>query len=343
MAIDFLIVGQGLAGSLLAWELIQRNCSVMVIDNGKENASQIAAGLINPITGLRFVKSADLETVLPAAITLYQQLSSSFQQHFYEERPMLRFLQTKTEQAACKKRLQDPGYLPFLGSVFDQANPYPFPVIKQKQCGFLHTRPLLSALKRFLIEHGSFRQCRLNYRHINWQPKLTWQDLTPKRIIFCEGYRSLKNPWFSYLPLQPVKGEILTLTSVQKLSPHILNFGQWLIPIDAQRLKTGATFVRNTTHTKPTELGKQQLLQALSKIAPNLAASSSMTAHHAGIRPCTPDRSPFLGKHPNHPDLWIFNGFGAKGSLQIPWYCKHLADALLTGKPLLRTCDIQRL
>ena len=67
MITDYLIIGQGLAGSLLAWELIQRDCKVVIIDNGKENASQVAAGLINPITGMRFVKSADVDTLLPAA------------------------------------------------------------------------------------------------------------------------------------------------------------------------------------------------------------------------------------------------------------------------------------
>jgi len=60
MMIDFLIVGQGLAGSLLAWELIQRGCSVLVVDKGEENASQVAAGLINPVTGIRFVKSGSV-------------------------------------------------------------------------------------------------------------------------------------------------------------------------------------------------------------------------------------------------------------------------------------------
>ncbi|HBA65740.1 MAG TPA: FAD-dependent oxidoreductase, partial [Methylococcaceae bacterium] len=57
MDIDFLIVGQGLAGSLLAFELIQRNAQVMVVDDGRENASEVAAGLINPVTGIRLVKS----------------------------------------------------------------------------------------------------------------------------------------------------------------------------------------------------------------------------------------------------------------------------------------------
>ncbi len=54
---DFLIVGQGLAGSLLAWELMQRGAKVLIVDNGMPNASQVAAGLINPITGMRFAKT----------------------------------------------------------------------------------------------------------------------------------------------------------------------------------------------------------------------------------------------------------------------------------------------
>ena len=85
MNIDYLIIGQGLAGSLLAWELIQRDCKVVIIDNGNENASQVAAGLINPITGMRFVKSTDVDTLLPTAKQYYLALGEVFQQTFYIE------------------------------------------------------------------------------------------------------------------------------------------------------------------------------------------------------------------------------------------------------------------
>ena len=80
---DYLIIGLGLAGSLLAWELLQRGCTIMVVDNGLENASQVAAGLINPVTGMRLVKSADLEHLLPSAKRCYEQLSQFFSQDFY--------------------------------------------------------------------------------------------------------------------------------------------------------------------------------------------------------------------------------------------------------------------
>ena len=79
---DFLIIGQGLAGSLLAWELIKRKQQVIIVDNGEINASQVAAGLINPVTGMRFVKSFDVDLLLPFAKNSYQQLTQYFQQDF---------------------------------------------------------------------------------------------------------------------------------------------------------------------------------------------------------------------------------------------------------------------
>ncbi|WP_198246667.1 hypothetical protein [methane-oxidizing endosymbiont of Gigantopelta aegis] len=42
---------------------------------------------------------------------------------------------------------------------------------------------------------------------------LKWRGQTVKRLIFCQGHENLENPWFNYLPLKPVKGEILTAFS----------------------------------------------------------------------------------------------------------------------------------
>jgi len=49
---DFILVGQGLAGTLLAHFLKAAGQRILVIDQPNENtASQIAAGIINPVTG----------------------------------------------------------------------------------------------------------------------------------------------------------------------------------------------------------------------------------------------------------------------------------------------------
>ncbi|MGZ8160499.1 MAG: NAD(P)/FAD-dependent oxidoreductase [Methylobacter sp.] len=344
--IDFLIIGQGLAGSLLGWELIQRGRKVVIIDNGRENASQVAAGLINPITGMRFVKSADVDMLLPTAKQCYLQLADFFQQDFYIEKPMLRIFRSDNESKNANKRLNTPDYQAYLGGIQPPGNAIdnlatPFGFLEQKQTGYLLTRPLLSCLKAFFIAKDSYRQAEFDYRDVQLQPSLRWQDIAAKQIIFCEGHQAAQNPWFCDLPFQPVKGEILTLEHQTQLPDKILNYGNWLIPLNSRQIRIGATFDRENRDTQPTEQGKNDLLNALSQISPNLI-NATLINHQTNIRPCTQDRHPFIGRHPEHENIAVFNGFGAKGSLQIPWYSRHFADALLNGTALSHTCDIQR-
>ncbi|MDI1292309.1 MAG: FAD-binding oxidoreductase [Methylobacter sp.] len=346
MNIDYLIIGQGLAGSLLAWELIQRGCKVIIVDNGRENASQVAAGLINPITGMRFVKSADVDTLLPAAKHRYLQLADFFQQEFYVEKPMLRLFRSESELNNARKRLNNPEYQAYLGDTQPPSEAInhlatPFGFLEQNQTGYLLTKPLLSGLKTFFIAQDSYRQADFDYRDIHLEPSLRWQDIFPKQIIFCEGYQATQNPWFSYLPFQPVKGEILTLEHQTELPDKIINCGNWLIPLNDHRIRIGATFDREHLNTHTTEQGKNDLLNALKQISPDLTPIT-LVNHQANVRPCTQDKQPFIGLHPRHPQLAIFNGFGAKGSLQVPWYSEHFVDALLNGTPLPKTCNIQR-
>ncbi len=194
------------------------------------------------------------------------------------------------------------------------------------------TRPLLTCLKDFFIARNCYRQADVDYQDIQLQPSLCWQDICPKQIIFCEGHHATKTPWFSWLPFQPVKGEILTLEHQSQLPDKILNYGDWLIPLNSQHIRVGATFDRESLNTLPTERGKSDLLRTLKTISANLA-QAILINHQANIRPCTLDKQPFTGHHPQYPQLAIFNGFGAKGSLQIPRYSQHFVDALLNNTP----------
>ncbi|MEQ1484934.1 FAD-binding oxidoreductase [Methyloglobulus sp.] len=346
METDFLIIGQGLAGSLLAWALIQRGCKVVVVDTGKENASLVAVGIINPITGMRFAKTADVETLLPTAQNYYNQLSAYFGQQFYFDKPMLRIFRDQTELAHCKKRQHQADYAPYLGKLYtlDQSMTgfsTPFGFIEQRQTGNLLTVPLLTHMKQFFIERHSYRQDVVDYKAIQLGSIVHWQDITAKQVVFCEGYQASQNPWFSWLPFQPAKGEILTLEHQVELPDMILNYGNWLLPFESGKVRIGATFDRENINTQVSEQGKQTLLKTLKSYSPGMA-QSRIVDHQAGIRPCTPDRLPFMGKHPRINQIAIFNGFGAKGSLQIPWYAQRFADYLLNHNPLPPSCDIQR-
>ena len=72
---DILIVGQGLAGSLLALELEKRKKNVMIIDNNPSvSSSKVAAGLYNPITGSKMIKTWLADELFPNLSKYYQDL-----------------------------------------------------------------------------------------------------------------------------------------------------------------------------------------------------------------------------------------------------------------------------
>ena len=95
--VDALIIGQGLAGSLLAWELRQHGQSILVLDVGTDNASSVAAGIINPVTGLRLAMQTHVETLLPAAQNFYSALKAYFNETFFIELPMRRLIASEDE------------------------------------------------------------------------------------------------------------------------------------------------------------------------------------------------------------------------------------------------------
>lgn len=343
MTIDVLIIGQGLAGSMLAWELIQQQFRVMVIDSGDENASQVAAGLINPVTGQRLVKTSDVDELLPAAMAFYQRLAQRFKQQFFMPLPMLRVLKNSREQEVARRRLCDAAYQPFLKNNDNDVWSInsPFGLLEQQQTGYLRTGLLLETMRDFLIANESYRQTRMDYAEIVLQPHLRWRDMQPKHIVFCEGHHAIGNPWFGKLPFQPVKGQILSCYTDSVCSQKILNYGNWLIPLDRQYYKIGATFEPGILDTTTTEQAKQSLLSALTAICPSLQPIKVVT-HQAGIRPTTLDKHPLIGTHPRYKNLHIFNGFGAKGSLAIPQCAQRFVAALKQQMPFANQYDIQR-
>ncbi len=317
---DFLIIGQGLAGSLLAWRLITQGQKVLLVDSCRQQtASRTAAGLINPVTGKRLVKPARVENYLSTAKKLYQDLSVFFNEKFLFEKPQLKLFRSEDDILQWQKRKKDPAYDDFLGEQFTAVDKSFLTTsslggFNQKQCAYLDTVPLLDKLRLFFIQENSF---------VNAQFKLQ------------------NNPWFSPLPLQPVQGEILTMETEQALPEEIIQFGKWLLPLSNKRFKLGSTWQWQPLDETPTQAAFSQLTEACYAEFPQLK-SARLIETNVGVRPATKDKNPFIGPHPQQLQLMVFNGFGAKGSLLIPWYSECFSRYLLTGEALPKHVDITR-
>lgn len=344
---DTLIVGQGLAGSLLAWELSQAGETVMVIDNGHRHASSwVAAGLINPVTGMRMVKSPHTEAWLAAADSHYKGLEAYFSIRFHHQLPMWRIFTNTKQQQAWQERLREVDYRPYLSEIKDvaQITPYrsEFGVGKVSQTGYIDTKLLLTTLKDWLEQRKSYLQTDCDYSSIRVEEKgASVGELKARRLIFCEGARAVDNPWFTGLPLSPVKGEILTVEYQQTLPKVIANFGKWLLPLSERQAKLGASYDWEHRDQEPTEKAREHLLEELDRVTDS-KLNVRVIEHEVGLRPNSRDRLPLIGCHPEQQTVWIFNGFGSRGSLMIPYYAQQFSRHLLTGDPLEADCDIAR-
>jgi len=323
---DYLIVGAGLAGSILTWQLIHHGLKVCLLhDPSIPAASRAAAGLINPVTGQRLVLQENIDALLHTARKLYGELEKAFNIKLLHEKKMLRLFRNEKEQSAWEKRRHDESYLPFIASELCRSDGF-----YQFQTGHLDTNLLLDHLHRSLQQRGTLIEgC--------------FDPATPgnQSIIFCEGWRAQHNPWFNWLPFQPAKGEILTFKTTGQLPEQIVNRGKWLLSTTASSFKLGATYEWQQLDETITENAVEELSGHLSKLYDH-PDEAELTGHVAGVRPGTKDKHPFIGRHPDHANLFIFNGFGSKGSLLIPWYAERFAEHLTNQTPLPPEADIQR-
>ena len=83
---DFGIVGWGLAGATMAWQLYFNKKSFMVYDSTKNYSTKTAAGIVNPIVFKRLTKSWQADTLMPYAELNnagFESLTSAEQVDYY--------------------------------------------------------------------------------------------------------------------------------------------------------------------------------------------------------------------------------------------------------------------
>ncbi len=346
-ACDILIVGQGLTGSLLAWQLHRAGLNVIVVDPGETNASQVAAGLVTPITGKRWVLSDAIEEYRPRAEAFYRDLERFWNTRFWYEHPTLRIYRSETERELVRRRAQQPGYRAYLG---EEVPPGKAGFGLADPCGgrwlldtaHLATTALLTAIRRWLQRNHRLHQARLLPKDLVLKRDgVRWHDFQAGVVIFCEGWQVVHNPWFGRLPWQPSRGQILTLECQTRLPPFPVNRGLWLLPEDETRARIGATYRWNRLTPAPDARDSEELLRKFASLF-HRPPRCRILKEAAGIRPNTLDHHPIVGPHPRFPQLFVCNGMGSKAALYAPLVCQQLCDHLLHQTPLPARIHLRR-
>jgi len=343
---DFLVVGSGLAGSVLALEMLRAGCTVRVLtDSSLPSSSRVAGGLINPVTGKYLAKTWLADTLFSTLETYYKELENRLSASFYHPtglfRPFTGEEHRRSSQAQIiKHALEDYVEIrPADEAVSAGFNSGPEGMYSPA-AGWMDMPVFLDAAARYLQGEAEWADTAFDFEEFSIQADgVKFRDWEASRVVFCEGFYARNNPYFRWLPFNPVKGETLTGVIEDYGVSTIVNQGKWIIPLGDNRVRLGATYSWHELDFEPTARAREELLAVAGKM---LRKPFRVTGQQAGVRPATKDRRPFVGRHPGQPLLYIFNGLGAKGVSLAPHFAKQLVQNILHDELIHPEANIER-
>lgn len=320
---EFVIVGQGLAGTALAWRLLQRGRGVLVVDRERGGCSRVAAGLMTPTTGKRLAPSWRWDELFPSAVAFYRDVEAVTGTAFFQQRSSLRLFADEAERARAEQR----ALLERTPDINAEWFAAPFGGFEMAAAR-LDVPRYLDASRDYLQARGAYRTADIDLRDIEPTAdgvRLPSLDLIAGTLVLCRGFAPDADPYFGAIRFNAAKGEILTLRVPGLAEERVVHRGIWLAPLGGEVFRAGATYTWEPLDAQPTPDGRAEIE---AKLRAFLRLPYEVIDHAAAVRPVIDAGFPVLGRHPRFPRLAYFNGLGSKGALLAPFFADQFAAHL---------------
>lgn len=303
------ILGAGLGGCWLAYELALRGVRSLLVDAGNGPASGASgnpAGIVKPAVTRTQTDSERFHT--RALAHLLSRLgeddlaeSARFKacgvlqlvERAWPERPDLEWLDAT---AACERAGLALGFAPVKapGALAFAAG------------GWLDPAALCRALVRCArpITRFGARVTGIEQLTCDEPPAAGWRlefadgtSIISPALVLASGAALGATPWTDTLPVTATRGQLTRFAATAPLATVVSGRG-WAIP-DGATLVAGATYARGDDDTMLREADDAANRASLDALLPGLAASGAPLESRAGIRATTPDRLPIVGPVPD--------------------------------------------
>lgn len=329
------IVGWGLAGATLAWQLYFSNKSFLIYDSLKNASTRTAAGIVNPIVFKRLTKSWAADKLMPYSEDFYKKIEGIINEPILESKKIYKIFNSIEDENDWSVRQNDTEFQKYMEPISSEKiegiiAPFGFGIVKTY--GNLNTNLFLDASKVFFESKG------LKIIENNFDYDSIKDDLNC-HVFFCEGVNVENNPFFNYLPLKPTHGETITIKSDDYKFNDIVNKNMFVMNLKGNLFKVGATYNWELKTPLTTPKAKEELIEKLNNIS---NFDFEVVTQQAGIRPTVKDRRPLIGTHPKNKNLHVFNGLGTKGVMIAPFYSEQLINFVFDDAKLDIDVDIKR-
>ncbi len=342
--IDYIVVGLGLAGIAFCEELEAAGKEFVVFEDNSQKSSTVAGGLYNPVILKRFTPVWNADDQLAVALPFYEALEEKLQVQFDEKIQVLRRFAAVEEQNLWFEASDKPKLSKYLDTNLvtntNKAINAPYGLGSVNETGRVFTEKLLKAYSEYLQTKNCVRNESFHYEKLSIaEASVHYENLQAKHIVFCEGFGIKQNPYFSYLPLNGTKGELLYIKAPQLNINYVLKSSVFLIPQGNDIYTVGATYNWEDKTHLPTAEAKKELEEKLANV---IQCEYEIIDQVAGIRPTVADRRPLVGTHPKHTQLAVLNGLGTRGVMIGPTVAKQLYNHLTHQEELPSEINIQR-
>lgn len=342
MVVDYLIVGQGIAGTFLSYYLLKAGKRIMVFDEEAfPTPSKVASGVINPVTGRRIVKTWKIDDLLPFAETAYNEIGNGLGKQVHRSTSIIDFHPTLQMKEAFQMRTtEEPELLQPEEDDWSGFFNYYNGAGKINHCLLVDLPLLLSLWRSHLHSQSLIIDEKIDIKCLRFETNhVCYNEIRADKVIFCDGPYGAGNPFFKNLPFALNKGEALIVSIPGLPQSNIYKQGISVVPWQNDLFWIGSSYEWNYSHEGPTSGFRSKVEQQLANW---LKLPYKIEDHFAAVRPANLERRPFVGVHPSYPNVGIFNGLGTKGCSLAPYFAKQFTDYLVNHRSIDPEADVRR-
>jgi len=348
MTFDVIIIGQGICGTFLSWNLHKRGLKILVIDEAQPfSATKVASGVINPVTGRQVVTTWMAEELLGFVWNEYGGIGQQIGANIISQKNIIAFPPSQQMRDAYDKRIgEENSYIkPIPAADAAMYNNFIFNMYGCAEISpvyLIDLHPLLHGWRNMLREQNNLLEERFDNTQLTINDtSIQYKKITAQKIIFCNGVDSFSTPYWKALPYVFNKGEALIVDVPGLPATHIYKIANsTLVPWYDGLWWLGSSYENSYADELPTDIFKHKKTQELKQ---HLQLPFTVVDHIASLRPAVAvERRPFVGFHPTKPSIGILNGMGTKGCSLAPWFAKQLTENMLDNKPMDPLADVKR-
>jgi FAD dependent oxidoreductase len=339
--VDYIIVGDGYAALFFAHQLIINNKSFILFSEGKKSASQISAGIINPVVLKKFTTFWKAQEQIGFLKDTLQQIEKYTGKNYLINAPIHRVFHDEKEQQLWLKKSENDELKNFLDKNFDHLDVVKndYQSGKVNQSARLDVNGFFTDIFKFLETEKHIVKEKFNYTELNTSDNI-YKSFRYKNILFCEGMGVKDNPFFSDIPVNPNKGHHIKVELSQPIPENItIKKKHFLFPLNEKIYFYGGTYDREQLHHQIDDSAVEQLMNGLKEFYPY---DFSISEVNFGFRPTVKDRRPIIGTHREHENMYVFNGLGARGILNGCYFSKSLYQFIENNIPLDEEVSLDR-